>query len=87
MLRRIGGNSLQSGGQDLPAYNDPQYDCQMELLRFDCRAPAARFSPLIAQLKSKLSDVVAITPHAAVDWKHLPEWGRLSLLRMAPLAV
>jgi hypothetical protein len=86
MLRRIGGSPLKAAEAELPAYDDPQYDCQMELLRFDCRTPASRFAPLIAQLKSKLSDVVAITPHATVDWKLLPEWGRLSLLRMAPIA-
>jgi hypothetical protein len=57
----------------------------MELLHFDCRTPSPRFAPLIGQLKSKLSDMVAITPQASVDWKLLPEWGRLSLLRMAPV--
>lgn len=86
MLRRIGGSPLMAGGLELPAYNDPQYDCQMELLRFDCRTPGPRFAPLISQLRSKLSDVVAITPQASPDWKMAPEWGRLGLLRMAPLA-
>jgi predicted GNAT family N-acyltransferase len=86
MLRRIGGSPFKFGGEELPAYEDAQYDCQMELLRFDCRTPGPRFAPLISQLKAKLADAVAITPHAIVDWKRLPEWGRLSLLRMAPLS-
>lgn len=55
ILRRIGGASYQLNGEALPAYEDPQYGCQMELLRFDCRTPAARFVPLIAQLRSKIS--------------------------------
>lgn len=86
MLRRIGGTPLAVDGIELPAYDDPQYDCQMELLHFDCQTPSPRFSPLVAQLKSKLSDLVAITPHDGLDWKLLPEWGRLGLLRMVPVA-
>lgn len=86
MLRRIGGSPLVVDGQELPAYNDPQYDCQMELLRFDCRTPGPRFTPLIGQLRAKLEHVVAITPNASHDWKFLPEWGRLGLLRMAPVS-
>lgn len=85
MLRRIGGSPLQTGDQELPAYDDPRYDCQMELLRFDCRTPGARFSPLIGQLKSKLADIAAITPNASIEWKLLPEWGRVNLLRMSPV--
>lgn len=55
ILRRIGGSSFQVQGETLPAYEDPQYGCQMELLRFDCRTPASRFAPLIAQLRSKIA--------------------------------
>ncbi len=87
MLRRIGGTSLRAGNQDLPAYDDPQYGCKMELLRFDCRTPGARFIPLISQLKDRLSDAVAITPGPARDWLRLPqEIGSLGMLRMAPVS-
>jgi predicted GNAT family N-acyltransferase len=88
MLRRLGGSGLKLNGEELPQYEDPQYDCKMELLRFDSRTPAPRFLPLISQLKAELADVVAITPEPVRDWLSLPrEVGaaNLNLLRMAPL--
>ncbi len=88
MLRRIGGTSFVVGAEELPSYEDPQYSCRMELLRFDSRAPGARFAPLVSQLKAKLSDIVPITPEASRDWLTLPrEVGvpSLGMLRMAPV--
>jgi hypothetical protein len=85
MLRRIGGRGFKACDVELPAYDDPQYGCKMELLRFDCRTPSPRFIPLIAQLKAELADTVTITPGPARDWLRLPqELGSLALLRMAP---
>lgn len=72
MLRRIGGTGLSVESQELPPYEDPQYDCLMELLRFDCRTPAPRFAPLIGQMRSQLSDAVAVTPDSVRDWMALP---------------
>ncbi len=54
MLRRLGGASFELGGEALPSYDDPEYGCTMELLRFDYRTPAQRFLPLIDQLKGTL---------------------------------
>jgi hypothetical protein len=85
MLRRIGGSSLSVRGEELPSYEDPQYGCAMELVRFDTRLPSSRFVPLIAQLKAKLADSVAITPKMEHERLLVPEWGRINLLRMAPL--
>jgi hypothetical protein len=88
MLRRIGGSPLSANGSELPPYEDSQYGCQMELLRFDCRTPAPRFAPLISQLKAKLADAIAITPEPVRDWLALPrEVGaiNMNLLRLAPL--
>jgi predicted GNAT family N-acyltransferase len=88
MLRRIGGSSLRASSTELPAYEDPQYGCLMELLRFDCRTPSPRFMPLIGQLKAKLADSVAIATGPAPDWITLPKAvtaPSLGRLRMAPL--
>ena len=87
MLRRIGGESLVANGHELPSYEDPLYGCRMELLRFDCLKPAARFQPLIHQLRAKLADTVAIKARQTPEWHTVPhELGsRLNLLRMAPL--
>jgi hypothetical protein len=72
ILRRMGGTSLQADGEDLPPYYDPQYGCDMELLRFT-RTPAQRFAPLVDPLKQilasarviseKSSNGLAIVPH------------------------
>ena len=64
MLRRLGGESFSAAGSSIPAYADPSYGCHMEILRFDYRHPAARFSPLIEPLKRILrqSSVIAARP-------------------------
>jgi hypothetical protein len=62
MLRRLGGQSFEVAGEDLPSYNDPEYECVMELLRFDYRSPASRFLPLIHHLRSTLSKAPVVTP-------------------------
>jgi hypothetical protein len=43
----------------------------MELLRFDSRAPAERFVPLIDQLKRKFKSVAMISPSARYTWEAL----------------
>ena len=60
------------GGESLPPYADPQYGCQMELLRFDCRTPAPRFVPLIAQLRAKLANAVPLRPISRHPWATVP---------------
>jgi hypothetical protein len=80
ILRRIGGSSFQHAGQALPPYEDPQYGCQMELLRFDCRMPSPRFTPLIAQLRSKLAGLSILRPAEAQTRLPLPS---LALARSA----
>lgn len=74
ILRRIGGSSFQSSGQTLPPYEDPQYGCQMELLRFDCRAPSPRFVPLIAQLRAKLAGLSILRPAEDQNRVAAPAW-------------
>jgi hypothetical protein len=60
ILRRLGGSSLQIGGDSVPSYYDPRYRCEMELLRFDSRSPSRRYSALIEALRVKLSDVMVV---------------------------
>lgn len=54
ILRRIGGRPLTAGGTDLPAYYDPQYGCDMEILRFDSSEPNPRFEAWIDELSGYL---------------------------------
>jgi hypothetical protein len=88
MLRRLGGASFELGGESLPSYNDPEYDCTMELLRFDYRTPAQRFLPLIDQLKTtlrKLPVLVAAQEAACVKLaaEYVPEQSRF--LQLTPV--
>jgi hypothetical protein len=52
ILRRIGGQSLHANQQVLPAYHDPQYGCEMEVLRFDSIQPDPRFESWVNDLCS-----------------------------------
>lgn len=61
ILRRLGGLDLEAGGVAVPAYFDPKYDCQMELLRFDSRRPNPKYSGLIDLIKQHLANVAVFT--------------------------
>jgi hypothetical protein len=74
ILRRIGGSSFQFQGEQLPAYEDAQYGCQMELLRFDCRTPCQRFAQLIGQLRSKLAGASVLQGTEKRTWHASPAW-------------
>jgi hypothetical protein len=55
ILRRIGLTSLAAGGRELPPYFDPHYGCQMEVLQFDSRRPAAKYENWVADLVEDLA--------------------------------
>jgi hypothetical protein len=73
ILRRLGGSYLEVQGTTIPAYFDPRYNADIELLRFDSRRPAAKYAGLIDLLKSQLSTVPVFAgePTAEED----PVWG------------
>jgi hypothetical protein len=54
MLRRLGGRSLQAGGQTIPAYFEPAWGCNVELLRFDTNSLAPRFDTALAAARHRL---------------------------------
>ncbi len=88
ILRRIGGSSFHAFGEALPPYKDPQYGCEMELLRFDSRSPAQRFMPFINRLKAKLANTLTIVPaRSEVFGKPRVEIGaeHVGFLGMVPL--
>jgi hypothetical protein len=60
ILRRIGGSALVSSDGPVPAYFDPRYNCEMELLRFDSRRPSPRFAPMVDALKDALAFVPVV---------------------------
>jgi len=60
ILRRLGGTDLRLGDRAIPSYHDPEYDCNMELLRFDSRHPSPKYGALVEMLKDKLSEVLVL---------------------------
>lgn len=68
ILRRLGGAPLQAGTTKVPSYYDPQYKCEMEILRFDSRAPGAKYADFIETLRRKMADVRVIALPAAPGW-------------------
>ncbi|MDR3702204.1 MAG: hypothetical protein P4L56_21335 [Candidatus Sulfopaludibacter sp.] len=60
ILRKIGGSSLQWDGKELPAYYDPQYRCEMEILRFDSKSPAGKYAQMVDQLSSEIRGIPVI---------------------------
>jgi len=61
ILRRIGGQSLTHATRELPTYHDPQYECEMEVLRFYSWAPNPRYAPWISDLKATLLEIPIMT--------------------------
>jgi hypothetical protein len=54
ILRRIGGGSLIADGVELPAYYEPQFNCEMEILRFDSARPNPRYQAWIDDIRAHL---------------------------------
>jgi hypothetical protein len=55
ILQRIGLAPVSQDGADLPPYYDPQYECEMQLLRFDSRFPNPKYSEAVRELSATLA--------------------------------
>jgi len=55
ILRRIGLHPLHHEGAELPPYYDPQYSCDMQVLRFDSRFPNTKYREWIDNMAVCLS--------------------------------
>ncbi len=64
ILRKIGGRPLQTGDIELPPYYDPQYECEMELLRFDSAEPNPRVETWIEDLRLYLTTALVVQSKA-----------------------
>jgi len=61
ILRRIGGENIEHGGEPLPPYYDPQYKCQMEILRFTSSTPNPKYWRWIDQIAADLLEVPVLS--------------------------
>ena len=62
ILRRIGGQPLDHAGLCIPEYFDPQYQCQMEILRFYSWFPNPRYQVWVNEIAKRLLQVPLIRP-------------------------
>jgi hypothetical protein len=80
ILRRLGGSSLESMGEALPPYYDPQFQCEMEVLGFDSELPSAKFLGLVDQLRLEILDAPVICASIPrIQWPPTVEKGSLLL--------
>ena len=63
ILRKIGGSSLHWDGAALAPYYDPQYRCEMEVLRFDSEFPARRYADCVDELTDEIRSVPVVCRH------------------------
>ena len=57
ILQRVGLRSLEVEGVELPSYYDPQYQCEMEILRFDSSNPNPKYSNRLRNFQAQLSNI------------------------------
>ena len=62
ILRRLGGEPLAWEGAEIPAYYDPLYGCEMEVIRFDSRSPNPRFEPMLSDIYAQIAGVPVVCP-------------------------
>jgi len=71
ILRKLGGRSLEERGVELPAYFDPEYGCEMEILRFYSWAPNPRYHTWVEAIREELKTIPVVTrklqSHVAVS--------------------
>jgi hypothetical protein len=61
ILKRTGGITMEHSGAEFPAYFDPQYNCEMEVLRFRSWAPNPRYLPWIDEIKAELRNMAVLS--------------------------
>jgi hypothetical protein len=61
ILRRIGGTGLEVEGEKLPSYYDPQYTCEMEIVRFTSSSPNPKYWRWIEQISANLRNVPVLS--------------------------
>lgn len=69
ILRRIGGRSLKHAGLEMPPYDDPQYKCKMEVLRFYSWAPNERYDVWIREISKEIRSIPVLTRDDS-HWMH-----------------
>jgi hypothetical protein len=61
VLQKTGGAVLDFDGLDLPVYYDPQYKCDMQILRFDAWSCNAKYKHMLEDMREYLSATPLVT--------------------------
>jgi hypothetical protein len=72
IMRRLGGHSVHFGGQALPRYYEPDYQCEMELLRLQTQALNPKFDSMLAPLRHILASATVLQPDS--DCRSFDQW-------------
>lgn len=83
ILRRLGGAPLTHDGIGLPPYYDPQFKCDMEMLRFDSARPNPRYQSWVERMRSSLLNVSVVCNPRCADRDSVPA----RLAECAPRAI
>jgi hypothetical protein len=62
MMRRLGGESVRFGGNEMPRYYEPHYQSEMELLKLQTRALNPKFDSMLAPLRHSLATATVLQP-------------------------
>jgi hypothetical protein len=82
ILRRMGGRSLEHRGAEVPAYYDPQFRCEMEVLRFYSWAPNPRYNVWIDGIAAELRTIPILADRV---WD--PEWQAVTRTKYSTAAL
>lgn len=62
MMRRLGGESVRFGGNEIPRYYEPDYQSEMELLKLQTRTLNPKFDSMLAPLRHSLAAATVLQP-------------------------
>jgi len=61
ILRKLGAFGLSVGGIELPAYYDPQHECEMEILGFDSDHPNPKYRDRIEECRNRIRSLMVVS--------------------------
>jgi hypothetical protein len=74
ILRKLGLRPLQANGNTIPAYYDPHYNSEMEVLRFDSRHPNPKYREWIRDLALHLAHARVVCTSQAQNIRPVTGW-------------
>lgn len=83
MLRRLGGKPLSFGGTTLPAYYEPHYDCDIEILSFDTAHVRNCYDGTVREIRNRIRQSCTIVTAGMAASAHRAAGSAPALLEAA----